>query len=69
MQADKQANELAITVDRIGNITNFTENCASKNFFFSQDSKETRFLIFVYHKKCVLGKYPIHENNMYVYFH
>ena len=48
--------------------TNFTENRASKSFFFSEDSKETRSLIFVsVIKKGVSGKHPIRENNMYVF--
>ena len=32
-------------------------------------SKETCHLIFVCHKKGVLGKHPIRENNTYVCFH
>ena len=47
VQAGTQANQLASAIDHIGNITNFTENRASKSFFFSQDSKETCYFIFV----------------------
>ena len=47
VQAGTQANQLASAIDRTDNITNFTENQASKSFFFSQDSKETCSLIFV----------------------
>ena len=47
MQAGKQANQLACTIDCAGNITNFTANCASKSFFFSEDSKEMCSLSFV----------------------
>ena len=46
MEASTQANQLASAIDRAGNITNFTENGASKSFFFSQDSKEKCSLIF-----------------------
>ena len=46
-QAGKQANQLASAIDRAGNIANFTANCASESFFFSEDSKETCYLIFV----------------------
>ena len=62
MQVGKQANQLASAIDRAGNI-NFTEHCASKSVFFSQDSKETCSLIFVCHKKGVSGKHSIRENN------
>ena len=41
VQTGTQANQLASAIDRTGNITNFTENRASKSFFFSQGSKET----------------------------
>ena len=47
VQAGKQANQLASMIGPPGNTTNFTKNCVSKSFFFSQDSKETCFLIFV----------------------
>ena len=47
VQAGKQANQLARMIDCAGNITNFTINCASKSFFFSEDSKEMCSLIFV----------------------
>ena len=67
--AGTQANRLASTINHAGNITNFTENGASKSLFFSQDSKETCSLIFVCHKKGVSGKHPIRENNTYVCFH
>ena len=35
VQAGKQSNQLAYAIDRAGNATNFTENCASKTFFVS----------------------------------
>ena len=47
VQTGTQANQLASAIDRAGNITNFTENRASKSFFFSQDLKATCSLIFV----------------------
>ena len=47
VQAGKQANQLACTVDHTG---------------------KQKFL-FICHKKGVLGKHPIHENNTYVCFH
>ena len=57
VQASKQANQLARAIDRAGNATNFTENCASKTFFVSGI------------KKGVLRKPPIRENNTCVCFH
>ena len=65
VQAGMQANRLASAIDCAGNITNFTENHASKSFFFSQDSKDMCSLIFVCHKTDVSGKHPIRENNTY----
>ena len=65
VQPVMKANQLASTIDRAGNKTNFTENRASKGFFFSQDSKETCSLIFVSHKKGVSVKHTIHANNTY----
>ena len=48
------------TIDRAGNITNFTENRAGKSFFFSQDSKEICYLIFMHAiRKCISGKHPM----------
>ena len=41
VQTGTQANQLASAIDHAGNITNFTENRASKSSFFSQDSKES----------------------------
>ena len=38
-QAGKQANQLASAIDRAGNITNFTANCASESFFFLKTQK------------------------------
>ena len=43
VQTGKQANQLVITIDHTGNITYFTENCASKSFFFSQGSGDLFF--------------------------
>ena len=37
MSTGMQANQFASTIDCAGNITNFTENCAGKSFFFSED--------------------------------
>ena len=49
----------ASMIDYAGNITNLTENCASKSlFFFSQGSKETCSLIFV----SVIKK--VHQENI-----
>ena len=69
VQAGTQANRLASTIDRAGNITNFTENCASKSFFFSQNSKETYSLIFVsVIKKVYQGNIPFVKTiHMYVF--
>ena len=47
VQAGTQANQFASVNDCAGNITNFTENCSGKSFFFSEDTKETCPLIFV----------------------
>ena len=47
IQTGTEANQLTRAFDHTGNITNFTENCASNSLFFSQDSKETCSLIFV----------------------
>ena len=33
-KAGMQANQFASMIDRTGNITNFTKNCAGKSFFF-----------------------------------
>ena len=49
VQAGKQANQLACSINRAGNITNFTGNCASKSFFFLE-TQETCSLIFVIKK-------------------
>ena len=69
VQAGTQANRLASTIDRAGNITNFTENRASKSFFFSQNSKETYSLIFVsVIKKVYQGNIPFVKTiHMYVF--
>ena len=70
VQAGTQANQFASAIDSAGNITNFTENRAGKNFFFSQDSKEICYLIFVSDiRKGISGKHPICENNTYECFH
>ena len=53
-----------------GNITNFNKNCASKGFFFSQDSKETSSLIFLsVVKKVYQENIPFVKqiHNMYVF--
>ena len=47
VQTGTQATQLTTAINRAGNITNFTENRASKSFFFSQDLKATCSLIFV----------------------
>ena len=47
VQASTETNQLASAIDRAGSTTNFTENRASKGFFFSRNSKETCSLIFV----------------------
>ena len=47
VQAGMQTNQFASMIDCTGNIIHFTEDCATKSFFFSQDSKETCSLIFV----------------------
>ena len=47
VQASTETNQLTSAIDRAGSTTNFTENCASKSFFFSRNSKETCSLIFV----------------------
>ena len=43
MQAGTQANQLASAIDRAGNITNFTENRASKFLFFSRLKRDVFF--------------------------
>ena len=40
VQGGMQANQIASTIDRAGNITNFTNNRMGKSLFFSEDSKE-----------------------------
>ena len=69
VQAGSQANQLASAIDRIGSMTNFTKNHASKSFFFSQDSKETCPLIFVSAiKKVHQSNIPFVKTiNMYVF--
>ena len=47
VQAGTQANQFARAIHCTGNVTNFTENCTGKSFFFSEDSKKTCPLIFV----------------------
>ena len=48
VHAGMQANQFASAIDSAGSITNFTANRTGKSFFFfSQDSKETCYLIFV----------------------
>ena len=47
VQAGMQENQFASAIDCTGNITNFTENRASRSSFFSEDSKETFPLICV----------------------
>ena len=39
MQAGTQTNQLTSAIDRAGSITNFTENRASKSFFFLKTQK------------------------------
>ena len=68
VQAGAQANQFASAIDRVGNITNFTENRASKSFVFSQDSKETCSLIFVSYKKVYQEKIPFLKTIHMVYF-
>ena len=69
MQAGTQANQFANVIDHTGNITNFVGNRGGKSFFFSQDSKETRYLIFVsVIRKGLSGKHSICENNTYICF-
>ena len=66
VQPVMQANQLAIAIDRTGNKTNFTENCASKGFFFFSRLKRDVFFNFcVCHKKGVSVKHTIHANNTY----
>ena len=70
MQASTQANHLARSIDRAGNITNFTENHASKFFFFSILKRDVFFNFCACHKKGVSAKHPIRETNTYyVCFH
>ena len=70
VQAGKQANQLASTIDCACNITSFTENSTSKSFFFfSRLKRDVIFNFCVSHKKDVSGKHPIRENNIYVCFH
>ena len=51
VQAGMQTNQFASMIDCAGNTIHFTENCATKSFFFSQDSKETCSLIFLSQEK------------------
>ena len=69
VQAGTQANQFASSIACAGNKTNFTKNRTGKSFF-SQDSKETSYLIFVSAiRKGISGKHPIRENKTYVCFH
>ena len=62
VQARTQASQCASVIDCAGNITNFTEICAGKSFFFLPRLKGDLFLNFcVSHKK----KYN-HENIPFV---
>ena len=64
VQAGTQTNQSARSINRAGNMTNFTKNGAGKSFIFSQDWKETCSLIFVsVIRKCISGKHPIYNNN------
>ena len=64
IQAGMQANQFANVIDRAGNVTNFVGNRGGKSLSFSQDSKETCYLIFVsVIRKGISGKQPIRENN------
>ena len=49
VRAGMQANQLVRASDRAGNITNFTENGASKNFFLSILHREVFFNFCVYY--------------------
>ena len=70
MQAGTRVNQFANVIDHAGSITNFVRNRGGKSFFFSQDLKETRYLIFVsVIRKGITGKHHICENNTYVRFH
>ena len=68
VQAGTQANQLASAIDRTDNITNFTENQASKFLFFSGLKRDVFFNFCVCHKKSVSRKHPIRETNTYVCF-
>ena len=68
MQAGKQANHLTSAIGRAGNITKFTENRASKIFFFSRFKRDLFFNFCVCHKKGVSGKHSIRETNTYYWF-
>ena len=51
-QAVTQVNQSVSTMDRPGNITNFTKNCAGRSFFFLSRLKGELFLNFcICHKK------------------
>ena len=68
VKAGTQANQFPSVIDCTGNITNFTENHARS--FFSQDPKETCYLIFVpIIRKDISRKHPICENSTYVCFY
>ena len=49
VRAGMQANQLVRASDRAGNITNFTENGASKSFFLSILHREVFFNFCVYY--------------------
>ena len=43
VQTGTQATQLTTAINRAGNITNFTENRASKSFFFAKTQKRRVF--------------------------
>ena len=57
VQAGMQANQFANAIDDASNITNFTENCTDKSFFFfSWLKRDFNYLIFVCHDKKYIRK-------------
>ena len=66
VQAGMQANQFANAIDDASNITNFTENCTDKSFFFfSWLKRDFNYLIFAsVIRKGISRKHPIPENNI-----
>ena len=70
LQAGKQVNQFASTIDHAGSTTFYRKLHQQKLLFYLILLKETCYLIFVcVIRKGISGKHPIFENNRYICFH